>query len=275
MSRNIAQSPMSDPVSPNLNPMVDGMEGISAEGERVVGDGNNEMENIGSSSSNEPNMEMDEVMRDAKLLNLPPIPSMEEYHKHKVTHTPFKAWCPVCVRNQAQNPPHKRVQNERTFPSFHMDYMFMNPNVDEDQSNCPILVVKEKTIGGIWALPVVRKGINGGDKIASRLSKIFVDFGAPRIILKCDQEPAIKDLQKETRSQLNNEFHKMRQDAIDMSKNVNVEVILENSPVGESQSNGVAENAVKEIQNSVRKIKDQLEIHIADKISNDCKFGHG
>ena len=43
------------------------------------------------------------------------------------------------------------------------------------------------------------------------------------------------------------------------SGSIGGEVILENSPVGESQSNGFVENAIREVQNRVRKLKDQLE----------------
>ena len=46
-------------------------------------------------------------------------------------------------------------------------------------------------------------------------------------------------------------------------------VILENSPVGESQSNGTVERAIKEVQNQVRKLKMQLEENIADQLSNE------
>ena len=46
-------------------------------------------------------------------------------------------------------------------------------------------------------------------------------------------------------------------------------VILENSPVGESESNGSVENAIKEVQNQVRKLKDQLEQHTQDVIKPD------
>ena len=105
MSRNCAQSSMSDPVSPNLNPMVDGMEGISAEGDQGIGNGDIETENNGSSSSNEPNVEMDDIMRDAKLLNLPPIPSMEEYHKHKITHTHTISSMVSCVCQKSSAKP--------------------------------------------------------------------------------------------------------------------------------------------------------------------------
>ena len=47
-------------------------------------------------------------------------------------------------------------------------------------------------------------------------------------------------------------------------------VILENSPVGESQSNGSVESAIKEVQWQVRKLKNQLELNMQDKLENDA-----
>ena len=217
----------------------------------------------------EQEMDTDEVMRLARELKIPPIPSIEEYNKHKLTHTPYKAWCPICVQGQAQNPLHKRNTNEREFPSFHMDYMFMSPNVFDEQSNFPILVLKEKTTGGVWAIPVMRKGINGGDQVVERLVKIIADFGSPKAILKCDQEPAIKDLQKETRKEMNNYVNQVQTDARETGHMTGVNIIIENSPVGESQSNGVAENAVKEVQCAIRKLKCQLEENMTVKLEKN------
>ena len=46
-------------------------------------------------------------------------------------------------------------------------------------------------------------------------------------------------------------------------------VILENSPVGESQSNGSVEIAIKQVQHQIRKLKDHLEGHTQREIKND------
>ena len=40
--------------------------------------------------------------------SIPNKPSVDKYIKHQVTHQPFKPWCPTCVKNAAQNNPHKR-----------------------------------------------------------------------------------------------------------------------------------------------------------------------
>ena len=43
------------------------------------------------------------------------------------------------------------------------------------------------------------------------------------------------------------------------------EVVLENSPVGESQSNGLAENAVREVQGQTRALKSKQKINTSMK----------
>ena len=55
----------------------------------------------------------------------------------------------------------------------------------------------------------------------------------------------------------------------DQCKLAGGEVILENSPVGESQSNGFIENAIKEVQNQIRKLKDQLQAKTTTDILDD------
>ena len=51
---------------------------------------------------------------------IPNTPSVEDYIKHQVTHYPFKAWCPICVKNAAQNNPHKKIKHARQTEVFGM-----------------------------------------------------------------------------------------------------------------------------------------------------------
>jgi len=48
---------------------------------------------------------------------------------------------------------------------------------------------------------------------------------------------------------------------------ITVMIILENSPAGESESNGVAEQAVQEVQCQIRKMKEQLENQMGETIT--------
>ena len=46
----------------------------------------------------------------------------------------------------------------REAETFSMDYMFMTKKPEGTELLYPILVIKAKKSGGIWALPVIRKG---------------------------------------------------------------------------------------------------------------------
>ena len=137
---------------------------------------------------------------------------------------------------------------------FCADYMYMTKKPDIDQLMHPTLVIRERTSGGTWALPTLRKGVNNNN-IAKRIVEIIDSVGAYKVIIKTDQEPAIIDVQKEVRRELWEELTEIMKDVKNIKTNVSYDnrlksggiVILENSPVGESQSNGIAENAVKEV----------------------------
>ena len=95
-------------------------------------------------------------------------------------------------------------------------------------------------------------------------------------VIKSDQEPAIISLQKEIRKELWTEIAEIMDKVKDLgTTSEEVEsspggvVILENSPVGESQSNGSVERAIQEVQHQIRKLKLQLEENISQKLEND------
>ena len=210
----------------------------------------------------------------------PPIlkaPSKEEWIKHHITHVPFKAWHPICVKNAAMNNPHKLTHHFRGIAMFCMDYMYMTKKPDEEQVMHPRLVTKERISGGIWALATIRKGANNSE-IVRRIIETIDSIGSPKIIIKTDQESAIIEVQKEVRKELWNELIAMIKKVKEVKEGSDEdsgykipggEVILENSPVGESQSNGFIENAIREVQNQIRKLKAQLEQDITEKIGSD------
>eukprot|EP00973_Karenia_brevis_P074863 10403979-Karenia_brevis.AAC.1 len=65
--------------------------------------------------------------------------------------------------------------------------------------------------GGTWAMLVLRKGAQT-TCIAERLAKIINEIGYTEIIIKCDQEPAIKDLQSEIKREMWEELKKAAKD---------------------------------------------------------------
>ena len=158
-------------------------------------------------------------------------------------------------------------------PVVSMDYTCIGNQGDEHVN--PTLVVKDHYRGGVWAFMVLRKG-SQTTYISQRAAKIIGSLGYKDVVVKCDQEPAIKELQKEIREE-------MRQKIEQAAKSIREELgedrirvehgnatLVENSPVGESQSNGVVERAIQSVQEQVRVIKNTIEEEANMKIKADA-----
>ena len=109
--------------------------------------------------------------------------------------------------------------------------------------NRPMIVVEDRETGAIVAHMCSQKG--PGDKwIVRRIGKDLEEmgYGGARIILKCDQESPIAAVQQEV-----------------IKNRLDVATVPRHSPVGESQSNGRVENAIRRVQEQVRAFYDQLK----------------
>ena len=100
-------------------------------------------------------------------------PSKEEYEKHCLNPLPYRNWCPVCVQAKARNPQHYRIPNSRGIPVFSIDYMFLK---GKESLSFPVLVITESESGGIWAIPVRRKG-NYSDYVSHRIASVIERVG--------------------------------------------------------------------------------------------------
>ena len=99
----------------------------------------------------------------------------------------------------------------------------------------PIAVVHDRRSGYEMAHVLVKKGPR--PYAIKRIEKDLEFLGRKELIMKCDQEPAITAL---------------REMVIAQSK---YGVAVEESPVGESQSNGYVENAIRQMQGQIRTMK--------------------
>ena len=103
----------------------------------------------------------------------------------------------------------------------------------------PILVGKEEKSGWFMAAVVPSKGKCA--HAARKVGDMLDSMGYNRLVMKSDQEPAIselKDVVKRSRAE---------------------EIIMEESPVEDSRSNGFIERAVQEVQGQIRVMKSALE----------------
>ena len=76
--------------------------------------------------------------RESVGIRAPQKVSKEEREEHERTHTPYRAWCPYCVKGRGRNTPHAKNRDnkeeaESKVPRVSMDYFFMSQK-DEKQA---------------------------------------------------------------------------------------------------------------------------------------------
>ena len=205
-----------------------------------------------------------EETKAVKMKKTPKQPSQREREEYEKTHLPFRDWCTHRIKAKSRNDPHKRetdvMKDEESrddaISTISFDYSYFNDKLGKmteeeynealskgERMNRPMIVVEDRETRAIVAHMCSQKG--PGDKwIVRRIGKDIEEmgYGGARIIRKCDQENPIAAVQQEV--------IKNRTDAATVPRH---------SPVGESQSNGRVENAIRRVQEQVRVFYDQLK----------------
>ena len=183
-------------------------------------------------------------------------PSKQEIEEHMATHMPFRSWCPFCVAGKAvSSGHHHKPEGPGLVPVISIDYAFMGKGQvneegveegGEEGSQNPLIVLEDDTTKAVMAHMVPRKGAD--EHAVMRIVQDIKNLGYKKVIFKSDQEPAILALKEEVRRMLSQD------------------VIMEASPVGESQSNGREENAVRRVKGQLRTIKEGLDYRYGARI---------
>ena len=188
----------------------------------------------------------DQEGRAARPIPAPAEPSKAEREAHEVSHWPYRSWCPYCVMGRGRDKAHRRRDgSEPRRPQVVADYCFMSRGDRAEAESAgakPVLVVKEVSDGPVLAIATPKKG---GDVawVARRCARWLDNLGHKRITIKTDQEPSIEAWAQSVRK----------------AAGEGTEIALETSPVGESQANGAAEQAVQEVKGLIRTLKDMLD----------------
>ena len=145
----------------------------------------------------------------------------------------------MCVKGRKKNPPHyTRLRAELVTPEVVMDYAFLR-DLDEE-GTVTILVARDRGTRITQAAQIPRKGTTetwSTDTVCKLIDKL----GHTQVILINDQEPALEAVAKAVKARRSHP------------------TILQNPPVGESQCNGAAENAVQQVEDQIRCMKIGLE----------------
>ena len=201
------------------------------------------------------------------VVGAPVKPTRNEWLQHQATHTPFAPWCRHCVAARAVRHAHpskgrrtvmiRDTENAGDKPAkVSIDYMYLHERSGQGKGcnyNPPQLVMVDHGTGRVWAYRVPNKGIlEGAAWLPRRISQDLDNCGYKdiRLQLKSDQDPAIVNLQTAIQE-------------------IRPNTVPTNSPVGESESNGRAENAIRRIQEKTRTLRHQLENGIQQKVPDD------
>ena len=195
----------------------------------------------------------DTVTQSAKAMPEPILPSKAMVDAHNLTHWPYRSWCPHCVAARRPNSHHRRSHSStrRMAPLLVADYCFVRDN--DDKQLAKVLVCKLEPANMMLGLVVDEKG--NDEPTVTRLAQFIKDSGYMHIVYRSDQEPAIRSLFEAAAKHVGRSIEQF---------------VPEASSVGESQSNGKAEAAVKLFEDKLRTYKSALETRLQHRISSAC-----
>ena len=199
--------------------------------------------------------------------------------EHWITHLPFRNWCQHCVAGKCKSKPHMtagKIDDENGTPIVAFDYAFMSDKeatvqpkdigkdrdeVEKDEekdSDVKMLVCRDNKSKVPAAISVPSKGVDENEYAVRRVLR-FLDFlGYEKVILKSDQESAMKAVLSSVRA------HR----GIDTVWE-NTQTMMEHSPVGDSQSNGLVERTIQSVESQVRTMKSALESNLGKTVPAD------
>ena len=190
-------------------------------------------------------------------------PTAQEVEEHNLTHCPPRSWCDHCVKGQSKDQQHRLSKGEWADSSVarvNLDYFFIKDDVTTDATehhssetarvSMTCLCMQESACHSVWGYAVQQKGA-GEKQVIEQIADDIATVGLSqeRIIVKSDQEVSITDVQ--------NALVKAR---------AGFGTAVENSRVGDSNSNGRIERAIQDIKGLIRTLRSFVEFMTGGKI---------
>ena len=191
-----------------------------------------------------------------KVFESPPMPTQAEIDRHRITHLPYRCWCPECVEAFGREKPHTRTQGERVLPLISCDYayqtdkgVFSRDELTEDERAAAlrILVAFDHATATPFAHAVPRKGADPDGYVADQIRKDVLWLGHSKVVIRSDNEPALVQVIER---------------ALIALKASGVDAPREGSVPHDPQTNGAAESAVRLIKGQLRAMLLGLERQI-------------
>ena len=159
----------------------------------------------------------------------PREPNKEEKEEHEKTHIPFRSWCRHCVRGRGKEEACRDAKRGHEVAEVHMDFMFMGDEGSE--KTLAMLVARERSGGMTMATVAPRK--SSGECLVKRVMAFMREAGCEveAVVIKTDNEPALVKVVEE--------IGRLR------AAKGGRGMVVENSPVHSSKSNGYIERSVQ------------------------------
>ena len=226
--------------------------------DKVEGPGETEADKKGPDEEAEEEPEEEGIESERpKQVRSPGNPTVQEREDHELTHWPYRSWCEACVKARATGQQHRTMKGEyaeSTVARVLMDYGFLHEEETVKESehstekdakiSMTVMVMLETMCSSVWAYALEGKGATSVDWLAQQVVTDIETVGLAneRIITKTDQEASIVQLQQEVARQ--------RKEA---------GTALENSRVGDSDSNGKIERNIREVKGMIRTFRCAIE----------------
>ena len=196
-------------------------------------------------------------------MRAPSVPNAAERESHERTHCPARSWCEHCVRGQAKDTKHISIEGvyaDSTIARVSLDYCYLTEDVRSTEASnekkeiaktsLTVLVMMETMCRSVWGYVCSAKGGSEEwlvDQIIEDMETI--GLAEERIIVKTDQESSMTDIQN-----------------CIAKKRAKHGTAIENSRVGDSNSNAKVERAIQDLEGLARTLRSDLESKTKSKI---------
>ena len=128
------------------------------------------------------------------------VPSEAEQAAHRLTHVPFASWCPSCIAHRSRPDRHERTgeSHANAVPTISFDFFYTKadgeaPGEDAPDTILALIMVCSQTS---YVACVPLQGKSQLDLINRELVQFAQRLGHGEVIFRCDNEPAILQLQR-------------------------------------------------------------------------------
>ena len=177
----------------------------------------------------------------------PAEPTAQEILEHGDLHEPYRAWCAACVAGRGLSDRHLAEDStEEALARVGIDWGFLG----SEEGATPLLCAKDSKQRWYFGVAVPRKGLD--DWAVAQFCRQLSLAGHKRMIVLSDSEPAMLAFKRAVQAKL--------------AKDYGVEIVPEDAHRS-SQSNSLAEQAVREIKQKTRSLRHSVYLTLGVKVA--------